>query len=212
MLHIETEQEDSYCLMHRNFVIPGGTPWLEVRGHRQIHPSPHPYRTPQKLAPAIASFWNNELASVFCRDEKWNLSKVNCGYYYYCYYYCYYYYILWQVSFLLVLLSLNQCCTPPLRHQISDCSTYLMSYVLCPSYNCFCRESIECFPGTVYRFFSLFVTIPVAPVLPGMMNHFLFHIHWLSTLRCSFFNLFLLLLPPLPPQPPPSSFLEVVSN
>jgi hypothetical protein len=41
----------------------------------------------------------------------------------------------------------------------------------------FFRESIECFPVTVYRFFfSPLVTIPVAPMITGMTKHFMFHI------------------------------------
>jgi hypothetical protein len=41
----------------------------------------------------------------------------------------------------------------------------------------FCRESTECFPGIVYRyFFNLLVTIPVAPMIASMTKHFMFHI------------------------------------
>jgi hypothetical protein len=41
----------------------------------------------------------------------------------------------------------------------------------------FCRESVECFPGIVSRyFFSPLVTIPVAPMITGMTKHFMFYI------------------------------------
>ena len=39
-----------------------------------------------------------------------------------------------------------------------------------PSIAVFCSESIECFPGTAYKFFfKLLVTIPVAPIITGIM-------------------------------------------
>ena len=50
-----------------------------------------------------------------------------------------------------------------------------------PSIAVFCSESIECFPGTVSKFFfKLLVTIPVAPVVTGITVRFRFHI------RCIF--------------------------
>ena len=70
--------------------------------------------------------------------------------------------------FFLVLL-LNQRCSPPLRLQASHCSTFR---IMCdvPSIAVFCRESIECFPGTASKFLlKLLVTIPVAPVITGMI-------------------------------------------
>jgi hypothetical protein len=79
-------------------------------------------------------------------------------------------------GFFLVLFLLNQWRTPPLRLQDSDCSTFL---IMCdvPSTAVFCRESTECFPGIVSRyFFSPLVTIPVAPMITGMTKHFMFHI------------------------------------
>jgi hypothetical protein len=50
----------------------------------------------------------------------------------------------------LVLLLLSQWWTPPLRLQVSACSTFL---VMCdvPSMAVFCKESIECCPGIVSR-------------------------------------------------------------
>jgi hypothetical protein len=55
-----------------------------------------------------------------------------------------------QVSFPLVLLPLNQQCTPPLRLQVSDCSTFLiMCHVRITAL--FCTEPIECFPHILPR-------------------------------------------------------------
>jgi len=45
-----------------------------------------------------------------------------------------------------------------------------------PSTAVFCSESIECFPGIASKFFlKLLVTIPVAPVITGIIVHFRFH-------------------------------------
>jgi hypothetical protein len=65
---------------------------------------------------------------------------------------CYYYLFFSFHMFFLVLFLLNQWWTPPLRLQVSDCSTFL---IICdvPSTVAFCRESIECFPGIVSRYF-----------------------------------------------------------
>jgi hypothetical protein len=51
-----------------------------------------------------------------------------------------------------------------------------------PSIAVFCSESIECFPGTVSKFFlKLFVTIPVAPIITGItVPHFLYKIYRVS--------------------------------
>jgi hypothetical protein len=39
-----------------------------------------------------------------------------------------------------------------------------------PTIAVFCSESIECFPGTASKFFlKLFVTIPVAPIITGII-------------------------------------------
>jgi hypothetical protein len=39
-----------------------------------------------------------------------------------------------------------------------------------PSTAVFCSESIECFPGTASKFFfKLLVTIPVAPIITGIL-------------------------------------------
>ena len=50
-----------------------------------------------------------------------------------------------------------------------------------PSIAVFCSESIECFPGTVSKFFfKLLVTIPVAPIITGTIVHLRFHIRCIS--------------------------------
>ena len=75
--------------------------------------------------------------------------------------------------FCLVLL-LNQRLSPPLRLQVSHCSTFR---IMCdvPSIAVFCSDSIECFPGTASKFlFRLLVTIPVAPIITGIIVHFRF--------------------------------------
>ena len=65
--------------------------------------------------------------------------------------------------------------------------------VLCnvPNIAVFCTESIECFPGTAYKFFfKHFVTIPVYSITTGTIMHFMFHIRCISKykLLTSFFS------------------------
>jgi hypothetical protein len=71
----------------------------------------------------------------------------------------YYYYIICSLitGFLssLVLLLLSQWWTPPLRLQVSACSTFLMMCDV-PNIAVFCRESIDCCPGIVSRYFVNF--------------------------------------------------------
>jgi hypothetical protein len=53
--------------------------------------------------------------------------------------------------------------------QASHCSTFR---IMCdvPSIAVFCSETIECFPGTASKFFlKLLVTIPVAPIITGII-------------------------------------------
>ena len=91
--------------------------------------------------------------------------------------------------FFLVLL-LNQRWSPPLRLQASHCSTFR---IMCdvPSIAVFCNESIECFPGTASKFFlKLLVTIPVAPIIIGIIVHFRFHIRCISIHKLLYFNFF----------------------
>jgi len=53
-----------------------------------------------------------------------------------------------------------------------------------PSIAVFCNESIECFPGTAPKFFlKLLVTIPVAPIIIGIIVHFRFHIRCIVVSR-----------------------------
>jgi hypothetical protein len=50
-----------------------------------------------------------------------------------------------------------------------------------PSTAVFCSESIEFFPGTASIFFlKLLVTIPVAPIITGIIAHLRFHIRCIS--------------------------------
>ena len=70
--------------------------------------------------------------------------------------------------FLLVLL-LKQRWSPPLRLQVSHCSTFR---IMCdvPSIAVFCNESIECFPGTASKFFlKLLVTIQLLLLLSSSL-------------------------------------------
>ena len=90
----------------------------------------------------------------------------------------------------LPVLLLNQRWSPPLRLQASHCSTFR---IMCdvPSIAVFCSESIECFPGTVSKFFfKLLVTIPVALVITGTIVHFKFHICCISIHKLLYFNFF----------------------
>ena len=53
-----------------------------------------------------------------------------------------------------------------------------------PSIAVFCSESIECFPGTGSKFFlKLLVTIPVAPIVIGVIVHFCYY-YYLLQLSC----------------------------
>ena len=89
--------------------------------------------------------------------------------------------------FFLVLL-LYQRWSPPLRLQVSHCSTFR---IMCdvPSIAVFCSESDECFPGISSKFFlKLLVTIPVASVITGIIIHFRFHIHCISISKLLYFK------------------------
>ena len=88
------------------------------------------------------------------------------------------------------VLLLNQRWSPPLTLQASHCSTFR---IMCdvPSIAVFCSVSIECFPGTVSKFFlKLLVTIPVAPIITGTIVHFRFHIRHISIHKPLYFNFF----------------------
>ena len=88
------------------------------------------------------------------------------------------------------VLLLNQRWSPPLTLQASHCITFR---IMCdvPSIAVFCSEYIECFPGTVSKFFfKLLVTIPVAPIITGTIVHFRFHIRCISIHKPLYFNFF----------------------
>jgi len=79
------------------------------------------------------------------------------------------------------VILLNQQQSPPLRLQVSHCSTFR---IMCdPSVGVFCSESIECFPDMAYKYsFQPFVTISVAPITTvGIILHFRFHSRCIST-------------------------------
>ena len=60
-----------------------------------------------------------------------------------------------------------------------------------PSIAVFYSESIECFPDTASKFFLKFlVTIPVAPIITGIMVHFRFHIRCISIHKLLYLNFF----------------------
>ena len=60
-----------------------------------------------------------------------------------------------------------------------------------PSIAVFCTESIEYFPGAASKFFfKLLVTIPVAPIITGLIVHFRFHIRCISIHKLLYFNFF----------------------
>jgi len=60
-----------------------------------------------------------------------------------------------------------------------------------PSIAVFCSESIECFPGTGFKFFlKLLVTIPLALIITGTIVHFRFHIRCISIHKHLYFNFF----------------------
>ena len=105
----------------------------------------------------------------------------------------YYYYTIWMSLitglFCLVLL-LNQRWSPPLRFQVSHCSTFRITCDV-PSIGVFCNISIECFPGTASKFFfRLIVTIPVTPIITGIIVDFRFHIRCISIHKLLYFIFF----------------------
>jgi len=86
------------------------------------------------------------------------------------------------------VLLLYQKLPPPLRLQASHCSTF---GIMCdvPSIAVFCREPIECFPGTASKLFLKNpVTILVAPIITGTIVHFRFHIRCISIHKLFYFK------------------------
>ena len=68
---------------------------------------------------------------------------------------------------------------------------YFPYYVLYSKYSCLFSESIECFPGTASKFLlKLLVTIPVAPIIVGIIVHFKFHIRFISIHKLLYFTFF----------------------
>ena len=68
---------------------------------------------------------------------------------------------------------------------------YFPYYVWCSKYSCLYNESIECFPGTASKFsLAPLVTIPVAPIITGIIVHFRFHIRCVSIHKLLYFNFF----------------------
>jgi hypothetical protein len=64
-----------------------------------------------------------------------------------------------------------------------------------PSIAVVCSESIEYFPGTVSKFFlKLLVTIPVVPIITGIIVRFRFLIRFISINKLLLLLLLLLLL------------------
>ena len=50
-----------------------------------------------------------------------------------------------------------------------------------PSIAVFCSKSVECFPGIASKLFlNLLVTVPVGPVITGIIVHFRCHIRCIS--------------------------------
>jgi len=71
---------------------------------------------------------------------------------------------------------------------VSDCNTFR---IMCDvrGIAVFCSESIECFPRMASKFFlKPFLTIPVAPVVTGIITHFKFHIHCISLHKLLYFS------------------------
>ena len=106
------------------------------------------------------------------------------------YYYYYYYSTIWMspvTGLLFLVILLNQRWSPPLTLQVSHCSTFR---IMCdvPSIPVLSNECIECFPGTASKFFlKLLVTIPVAPIMTGIIVHFRFHIRCISIHRLLYY-------------------------
>ena len=83
--------------------------------------------------------------------------------------YCYSIWMSLVIGLFFLVRLLNQLWSPPLRLQTSHCSTFRIRCDV-QSIAVFCSESFECFPGMASKFFlKLLVTIPVAPIITGMI-------------------------------------------
>jgi hypothetical protein len=92
---------------------------------------------------------------------------------------------------LLLLFLLLLCCRRRLLPQVffsrylpfwtALASSYSISRIMLdvPSTAIFFGESVECFPGMAYKFF---VTLPVVPVITGIITYLIFHIRSVSLL------------------------------
>jgi len=104
----------------------------------------------------------------------------------------YYYFVLSPLvtGLFFPVLLLNQRRSPPPRLHVSHCSTFRIMYDV-PSTAVFFSESIDCLPGTASKFFlKLLVTIPVTPIITGIIVHFRFHIRYISVPKLLYFNFF----------------------
>jgi hypothetical protein len=87
------------------------------------------------------------------------------------------------------VLLLNQRWHPPLRFQVSDCSTFRNMCVL--SAAVFVSVAVGCFPGMASNFFlKPLVTIPVARHNTDIILYFRFHIHCISIHKPLYYNFF----------------------
>jgi len=60
-----------------------------------------------------------------------------------------------------------------------------------PSIAVFCKETLECLPGMVSRYFFItFVIIRVAPVVTGIILHCRFHVRFISMRPLAFYFIF----------------------
>ena len=74
--------------------------------------------------------------------------------------------------------------------QVSRCSTFR---IMCdvPPTAVFCSGYIECFPDMISTFsYKTFVTIPVDPVITGIIIHFTSHIRRISVHKILYINLY----------------------
>jgi hypothetical protein len=97
--------------------------------------------------------------------------------------------IISQVFFSLVLLLLSEWWTPPLRLQVSDCSTFLMMCHV-PSTAFSPLENLLNVVFVLFRDVSLNLYFLVAPMITSMTKHFMLHIHWIFILRFLYYNSF----------------------
>jgi hypothetical protein len=68
---------------------------------------------------------------------------------------------------------------------------HLLPGIICDVSSVFGSESVECFPDMVAKFcFKPLVTVPVAPVVTGMIVHFMHNIRCISVQKDLYFNFF----------------------